>query len=51
MVAVPRLSHGILSLTIKTKEELYKAYLPYIVNGGLFIPTLRSYHLGEEDHA
>ncbi len=48
MVAVPRLSHGILSLTIKTKEELYQAYLPYISNGGLFIPTLRSYHLGEE---
>jgi len=48
MVAVPRLSHGILSLTINTKEELYQAFLPYITNGGLFIPTLRSYHLGEE---
>ncbi|WP_415884783.1 PilZ domain-containing protein [Neptuniibacter sp. QD29_5] len=48
MVAVPRLSHGILSLNIQTKEELYEAYLPYITNSGLFIPTLRSYHLGEE---
>ncbi len=48
MVAVPRLSHGILSLTIKSKDELYMAYLPYITNGGLFIPTQRSYHLGEE---
>ncbi|MFW1676382.1 PilZ domain-containing protein [Pontibacter sp. JAM-7] len=48
MSVVPRLSHGILSLTIKTKEELYQAYLPFITNGGLFIPTLRSYHLGEE---
>ncbi|MDF2180498.1 PilZ domain-containing protein [Neptuniibacter sp. CAU 1671] len=48
MSVVPRLSHGILSLTIKTKEELYQAYLPFISNGGLFIPTLRSYHLGEE---
>lgn len=48
MVAVPRLSHGILSLTITSKEDLYLAYLPYISNGGLFIPTLRSYHLGEE---
>ena len=48
MPAVPRLSHGILSLTINTKEELYQAYLPYITHGGLFIPTMRSYHLGEE---
>ena len=48
MAAVPRLSHGILSLTITTKEELYQAYLPYITHGGLFIPTMRSYHLGEE---
>lgn len=48
MVAVPRLSHGILSLTIKSKDDLYMAYLPYITNGGLFIPTQRSYHLGEE---
>lgn len=48
MAGVPRLSHGILSLTINTKEDLYEAYLPYILNGGLFIPTMRSYHLGEE---
>ena len=48
MSVIPRMSHGILSLAINTKEDLYKAYMPYIVNGGLFIPTPRTYQLGEE---
>lgn len=48
MSIVPRISHGILSLVIGNKEELLKAYMPFIANGGLFIPTTRSYQLGEE---
>jgi type IV pilus assembly protein PilZ len=48
MSPAPRLSHGILSLVIESKDDLYKAYMPYIKNGGLFVPTMRSYHLGEE---
>lgn len=48
MSVVPRLSHGILSLVIENKEDLYKAYMPYIKHGGLFVPTQRNYHLGEE---
>lgn len=48
MAMVPRLSHGILSLVIENKEQLYQSYMPYIKNGGIFIPTQRSYHLGEE---
>ncbi|MGB0467862.1 MAG: PilZ domain-containing protein [Pontibacterium sp.] len=48
MSAVPPLSHGILSLVIDSKDSLYKAYMPYIKNGGLFVPTQRGYHLGEE---
>ncbi|BCG64709.1 MAG: type IV pilus assembly protein PilZ [Methyloprofundus sp.] len=39
---------GILSLSIKEKNALYSAYMPYIVNGGLFIPTTRKYVLGQE---
>ena len=39
---------GILSLTIKDKAALYAAYMPFVVNGGLFIPTNKSYGLGEE---
>jgi type IV pilus assembly protein PilZ len=39
---------GILSLTIKDKAALYAAYMPFIKNGGLFIPTTKAYSLGEE---
>jgi type IV pilus assembly protein PilZ len=39
---------GILSLTIKDKAVLYAAYMPFIKNGGLFIPTNKHYRLGEE---
>ena len=39
---------GILSLTIKDKGALYAAYMPYVKNGGLFIPTNKSYQLGDE---
>lgn len=40
--------NGILSLTIKDKSVLYAAYMPFIKNGGLFIPTSKSYKLGDE---
>ena len=39
---------GLLTLTIKDKSALYLAYMPYVVNGGLFIPTNSSYRLGDE---
>ncbi|ASK34354.1 PilZ domain-containing protein [Alloalcanivorax mobilis] len=39
---------GILSLSIKDKAALYSAYMPFISHGGLFIPTDKSYQLGEE---
>lgn len=41
-------SHNTLSLTIKDKAVLYATYMPYIKQGGLFIPTTRSYKLGDE---
>ena len=41
-------SKGILSLAIKDKGSLYAAYIPFIHNGGLFIPTKKSYKLGDE---
>ena len=40
--------NGILSLTIKDKAVLYAAYMPFIKNGGLFIPTNKQYSLGDE---
>ncbi len=39
---------GILSLTIKDKSVLYAAYMPFIKEGGLFIPTNKQYQLGDE---
>ena len=39
---------GILSLTIKDKGALYSAYMPFVKNGGLFIPTNKPYKLGDE---
>ncbi len=39
---------GILSLTIKDKGALYAAYMPFVLNGGLFIPTNKDYELGDE---
>ena len=39
---------GILSLTIKDKAVLYAAFMPFLKNGGLFIPTNKSYRLGDE---
>ncbi len=40
--------NGILSLTIRDKAVLYAAYMPFVQNGGLFIPTNKSYALGDE---
>lgn len=39
---------GLLTLTIKDKSALYLAYMPFIENGGLFIPTNSTYRLGDE---
>ena len=39
---------GILSLTIKDLTVLYAAYMPFLRNGGLFIPTNKRFALGEE---
>ena len=39
---------GLLTLTIRDKSALYLAYMPFIRNGGLFIPTSSSYRIGDE---
>ncbi|MCC7096476.1 MAG: PilZ domain-containing protein [Thermomonas sp.] len=39
---------GILSLVIKDKPALYNAYMPFIKNGGVFVPTNKRYFLGDE---
>lgn len=40
--------HGILSISIKDLAVLYSAYMPFIDNGGLFIPSRKHYDIGDE---
>jgi type IV pilus assembly protein PilZ len=47
-MSTPNPRQGILSLTIKDKSALYAAYMPFVKNGGLFIPTTKTYKLGDE---
>lgn len=45
---VPIARPGVLSLVIKDKSALYAAYMPFVRGGGLFIPSSKSYRLGDE---
>lgn len=38
---------SLLTLKIPDKEALYQSYMPFIKNGGLFIPTTREYRIGD----
>lgn len=38
----------ILSFSIRDKNALYASYMPFVENGGLFIPTAKQYALGDE---
>lgn len=40
--------HGILSISIKDAAVLYSAYMPFIENGGLFIPSRKQFEIGDE---
>jgi type IV pilus assembly protein PilZ len=39
---------AVLSLAIKEKAALYAAYMPWLKNGGIFVPTSRQYQLGDD---
>ena len=39
---------GIIPIALRTKAELYQAWMPFIQGGGLFVPSGRSHALGEE---
>ena len=39
---------SVLSLPIKEKAALYAAYMPFLTNGGIFVPTSKSYKIGDE---
>ena len=44
----PDRQQGMLSLSIRNAAILYDYFMPFIKNGGLFIPTQRAYRLGDE---
>ncbi|MBC7415537.1 MAG: PilZ domain-containing protein [Herminiimonas sp.] len=39
---------SVLSLPIKEKASLYAAYMPFLTNGGIFVPTSKAYKIGDE---
>ena len=39
---------GVFTLVIRSKAALYAAWIPLLKGGGIFIPSNRSHHLGEE---
>jgi len=46
--AGPLTRPAVLSLAIKEKAALYAAYMPFLKNGGIFVPTTRGYRIGDE---
>lgn len=39
---------SVLSMNINSKSALYAAYIPFFSNGGIFVPTPKSYKIGDE---
>jgi type IV pilus assembly protein PilZ len=48
MAATGGARQGILSLAVKDKAQLYAAYMPFLKQGGIFVPTTRRYFIGDE---
>jgi len=41
---------GIVLFTITDRGALYSSYMPFVKNGGVFVPTARAYEIGDEVH-
>ena len=39
---------SVLSLAIKERAALYSAYMPFLKNAGIFVPTNKQYKVGDE---
>jgi type IV pilus assembly protein PilZ len=39
---------SIIQLSIKEKAALYAAYMPYLKNAGIFVPTNKEYRIGDD---
>lgn len=40
--------NAMISIAIKDKQALYMSYMPYVKNGGLFVPSKKDHNLGDE---
>jgi len=38
---------GIIAFSITDRGALYSSYMQYVTNGGVFVPTARSYDIGD----
>ena len=39
---------GIIAFSITDRGALYSSYMQYVTNGGVFVPTSRSYSMGDK---
>ena len=39
---------SVMQLAIKEKAALYAAYVPFFEEGGIFVPTVKDYRLGDD---
>lgn len=46
--STPAARQSVIQLVFRDTATLYAAYMPTLVHGGLFVPTTRSFRLGEE---
>lgn len=47
-MAMPIRGGGIITCNIADIATLYSSYLPFVENGGLFIPSTRQHNMGDE---
>lgn len=47
-LTAPSSRPSVIQLVFREKGALYAAYIPLFTEGGLFVPTLREYKLGED---
>lgn len=48
MAAAKAPKQGVITLALKDKQSLYSSYMPFVKNGGVFVPTNRQFELGDE---
>ena len=46
--AAPASRPSVIQLVFREKTALYAAYMPALVEGGVFVPTTRAYKLGDD---